>query len=121
MVYISTDYVFDGTNPGEYQIDESTNSKNEYGKAKLAGEEVVRSIMDKYYIIRASWAFDQDDSNFVYTMLRLAKTHDHLTVVNDQVGRPTWTRALAEFMLYAVQHHVAYGTYQLSNEGSCTW
>lgn len=54
MVYISTDYVFDGTNPGEYQIDDPTNSKNEYGKAKLAGEEVVRSIMDKYYIIRAS-------------------------------------------------------------------
>lgn len=121
LVYISTDYVFDGTNEDEYQPDAPTNPKNEYGKAKLAGEEAVRSIMDKYYIIRTSWVFGQYGGNFVYTMLRLAKTHDHLTVVDDQVGRPTWTRTLAEFMLYAVQHQIPYGTYQLSNDGSCTW
>lgn len=121
LVYISTDYVFDGTNSGEYQVNDPTNPKNEYGKAKLAGEEAVRSIMDKYYIIRTSWVFGQYGHNFVFTMLRLAQTHDHLTVVNDQMGRPTWTRTLAEFMLYAVQHQIAYGTYQLSNEGSCTW
>lgn len=121
LVYISTDYVFDGTNEGEYKTDAPTNPKNEYGKAKLAGEEAVKSIMDKYYIIRTSWVFGQYGGNFVYTMLRLAKTHDHLTVVDDQVGRPTWTRTLAEFMLYAVQHQIPYGTYQLSNDGSCNW
>lgn len=121
LVYISTDYVFDGTNEGEYQTDAPTNPKNEYGKAKLAGEEAVKSIMDKYYIVRTSWVFGQYGDNFVYTMLRLAKTHNHLTVVDDQVGRPTWTRTLAEFMLYAVQHQFPYGTYQLSNDGSCTW
>lgn len=121
LVYISTDYVFDGTNEGEYQIDAMTNPKNEYGKAKLAGEEAVKSIMDKYYIIRTSWVFGEYGKNFVYTMLRLAKTHDHLTVVDDQVGRPTWTRTLAEFMLYAVQHQIPYGTYQLSNDGACSW
>ena len=121
LVYISTDYVFDGTNAGEYSTDAKTNPKNEYGKAKLAGEQAVRETMDKYYIIRTSWVFGEYGKNFVYTMLRLAKTHDHLTVVNDQTGRPTWTRTLAEFMLFAVQNKMAYGTYQLSNDGSCTW
>lgn len=121
LVYISTDYVFDGTNEDEYQVDASTNPKNEYGKAKLAGEEAVKSIMDRYYIIRTSWVFGKYGKNFVYTMLRLAKTHDHLTVVDDQVGRPTWTRTLAEFMLYAIDNQIPYGTYQLSNDDSCTW
>lgn len=121
LVYISTDYVFDGTNAGEYSTDAKTNPKNEYGKAKLAGEQAVRETMDKYYIIRTSWVFGEYGKNFVYTMLRLAKTHDHLTVVDDQVGRPTWTRTLAEFMLFAVQNKIEYGTYQLSNDGSCTW
>ena len=121
LVYISTDYVFDGTNPGEYQVDDPTNPKNEYGKAKLAGEQVVKETMDDYYIIRTSWVFGKYGKNFVYTMLRLAKNHDKLTVVNDQTGRPTWTRTLAEFMTYLVDHDQPFGTYQLSNEGSCTW
>lgn len=121
LVYISTDYVFDGTNEGKYAVDAATNPKNEYGKAKLAGEKLVSSIMDKYYIIRTSWVFGQYGKNFVYTMLRLAKDHDKLTVVADQVGRPTWTRTLAEFMLYAVQNKVPYGYYQLSNDGHCSW
>ena len=121
LVYISTDYVFDGTKQGEYQVDDPTHPMNEYGKAKLAGEQAVQQIMDKYYIIRTSWVFGQYGHNFVYTMLRLAQTHDHLTVVDDQVGRPTWTRTLAEFMLYTVQKQVPYGIYQLSNDGSCSW
>ena len=121
LVYISTDYVFDGTKQGEYQVDDPTHPMNEYGKAKLAGEKAVQQIMDKYYIIRTSWVFGQYGHNFVYTMLKLAETHDHLTVVDDQVGRPTWTRTLAEFMLYAVQKQVPHGIYQLSNDGACSW
>ena len=121
LVYISTDYVFDGTNPGEYQVDDPTNPKNEYGKAKLAGEQAVKETMDDYYIIRTSWVFGKYGKNFVYTMLRLAKDHDKLTVVDDQFGRPTWTRTLAEFMTYLVDHEEAFGTYQLSNVGSCSW
>lgn len=121
LVYISTDYVFDGTNPGEYQVDAPTNPKNEYGKAKLAGEQAVKEALDDYYIIRTSWVFGKYGKNFVYTMLRLAKDHDKLTVVDDQFGRPTWTRTLAEFMTYLVDHDKAFGTYQLSNEGSCSW
>lgn len=121
MVYISTDYVFDGKNEDMYTEDSIPNPQNEYGRAKLAGEKAVSKIMSKYYIIRTSWVFGEYGKNFVYTMLRLAETHDHLTVVNDQMGRPTWTRTLAEFMNYAVENNIPYGLYQLSNEGSCTW
>lgn len=121
LVYISTDYVFDGTNEGEYQVDDTTNPQNEYGRAKLAGENAVRAASDNYYIIRTSWVFGEYGKNFVYTMLNLAKTHDTLTVVNDQVGRPTWTNTLAQFMLYVVKNQAAFGTYQLSNDDSCTW
>ena len=121
MVYISTDYVFDGTNQGEYQVDDPTNPKNEYGKAKLAGEQAVKETLNDYYIIRTSWVFGKYGKNFVYTMLRLGKTHDKLTVVDDQFGRPTWTRTLAEFMTYLVDNEQPFGTYQFSNEESCSW
>lgn len=121
LVYISTDYVFDGTNPDEYQVDDPTNPKNEYGRAKLAGEQAVQDTLNDYYIIRTSWVFGQYGHNFVFTMLKLAETHDKLTVVDDQVGRPTWTRTLAEFMLHLVQTNAPYGMYQLSNEGECSW
>lgn len=121
LVYLSTDYVFDGTKTSEYEVDDPTNPKNEYGKAKLAGEKAIQAAMNDYYIIRTSWVFGKYGKNFVYTMLRLAKDHDRLTVVDDQVGRPTWTRMLAEFMTYLVDHDCEYGVYQLSNEGSCSW
>lgn len=121
LVYVSTDYVFDGTNPGEYKEDDPTNPKNEYGKAKLAGEEIVKQTLDNYYIVRTSWVFGKYGRNFVYTILRLAKDHDRLTVVNDQFGRPTWTRTLAEFVTYLVDNKSPYETYQLSNDDSCSW
>lgn len=121
VIYISTDYVFDGRNPDEYQIDTQTNPLNEYGKAKLAGEQAIQTTLDQYYIVRTSWVFGEFGKNFVYTMLNLAQTHDHLTVVNDQIGRPTWTKTLAEFMIYLVEYDCDFGTYQLSNDNSCTW
>lgn len=121
LVYISTDYVFDGTNAGEYNVDDATNPQNEYGLAKLAGELAVKSASDNYYIIRTSWVFGEFGKNFVFTMKNLAETHDELTVVNDQTGRPTWTRTLAEFMLYLVQNDEEHGVYHLSNDNSATW
>lgn len=121
LVYISTDYVFDGTNTEEYHVDDETNPQNEYGKAKLAGEKAVQEEMTNYYIVRTSWVFGEFGHNFVYTMKRLAETHPKLTVVSDQYGRPTWTRTLAEFMLHLVEKEAVYGTYHLSNDGSCTW
>lgn len=121
LVYISTDYVFDGTNEAEYTENDVPNPKNEYGKAKLAGELAVKKYCTHYYIIRTSWVFGQYGKNFVYTMMNLAKTHSTLTVVNDQIGRPTWTRTLAEFMVYLIDHKAEYGLYQLSNENNCSW
>lgn len=121
LVYISTDYVFDGTNEGEYSEEDLTNPRNEYGRAKLAGEQTVQEICSKYYIVRTSWVFGEFGKNFVFTMQRLAQTHDRLTVVSDQVGRPTWTRTLAEFIVHLTTTQQAYGIYHLSNEGQCSW
>lgn len=122
LVYISTDYVFDGKKKdGEYQVDDPTNPLNEYGRTKLLGEQAVQEIMDNYYIIRTSWVFGAYGHNFVFTMKNLAKTRDTLTVVNDQFGRPTWTRTLAEFMVYVIQQKAPYGIYHLSNDNSCSW
>lgn len=121
LVYVSTDYVFDGESTAEYGIDDKVNPQNEYGKAKYAGEQAVQKYCNKYYIIRTSWVFGEFGSNFVYTMLRLADTHDQLTVVADQVGRPTWTKTLAEFMYFIFQNQPEYGIYHLSNNDSCSW
>ncbi len=121
LVYISTDYVFDGTNEGEYSEKDQVNPQNEYGRAKLAGEQVVQKTCSKYYIVRTSWVFGEFGKNFVYTMQRLAKEHDRLTVVSDQVGRPTWTKTLAEFMVHLTSTHQDYGIYHLSNDGQCSW
>lgn len=124
LVYVSTDYVFDGTlTNGEYDVNAKTNPLNEYGHAKLLAEQIVKEVMEDshYYIIRTSWVFGQYGANFVYTMQRLAKTMDKLSIVNDQVGRPTWTRTLAEFMIYVTTENIDYGVYHLSNDNSCTW
>ncbi|WP_461226621.1 dTDP-4-dehydrorhamnose reductase [Lacticaseibacillus suihuaensis] len=121
IVYISTDYVFDGERKDVYSVNDKPAPKNEYGRAKYEGEQEIRQFATKYYIIRTSWVFGRFGHNFVYTMLNLAKTHNRLTVVNDQFGRPTWTKTLAEFMTYAIDQNLEFGTYHLSNEGSCTW
>ncbi|WP_071131266.1 dTDP-4-dehydrorhamnose reductase [Enterococcus timonensis] len=122
LVYISTDYVFDGTKKDdEYEVDDKPNPLNEYGRTKLMGEVAVRASGASYYIIRTSWVFGLYGKNFVFTMQNLAKNHDTLTVVDDQVGRPTWTRTLAEFMTYAVEKEIPLGIYHLSNDNSCSW
>ncbi|WOY89470.1 dTDP-4-dehydrorhamnose reductase [Ligilactobacillus murinus] len=122
MVYVSTDYVFDGSRTeGEYMPDDPKGPRNEYGRTKLLGEQVVEKYCDKYYIVRTAWVYGKWGHNFVYTMLNLAKNHDRLTVVSDQIGRPTWTRTLAEFLTYLVDNKIDYGVYQCSNDGQCSW
>lgn len=122
LVYVSTDYVFDGMKTeGEYMPDDPKGPRNEYGRTKLIGERAVQKYCDKYYIVRTAWVYGQWGHNFVYMMLRLAKEHEQLTVVSDQIGRPTWTRTLAEFLTYLVDNQVEYGIYQCSNDGQCSW
>ena len=122
LIYISTDYVFERKKKeGMYQVDDTTNPLSEYGRTKLLGEKAVQETMDDYYIIRTSWVFGIYGHNFIYTMQKLAKTHDRLTVVNDQFGRPTWTRTLAEFMVFVIEKKAPFGIYHLSNENSCSW
>ena len=88
------------------------NPQNEYGRTKLLGEQAVQEILNDHYIIRTSWVFGQYGHNFVYTLQRLAKrSYETLTVVNDQSGRPTWTRTLAEFMKYVIDQKHPTGTY----------
>jgi len=122
LVYISTDYVFDGKlKDGEYAVDAPINPLNEYGRTKALGEKAVQEITDDYYIIRTSWVFGKYGHNFVFTMQKLAETRDELTIVNDQFGRPTWTRTLAEFMYFVIDHKAPFGIYHLSNDNACSW
>ena len=122
LVYISTDYVFDGKlKDGEYAVDAPIHPLNEYGRTKALGEKAVQEIMDDYYIIRTSWVFGKYGHNFVFTMQKLAETRDELTIVNDQFGRPTWTRTLAEFMYFVIEHKAPFGIYHLSNDNACSW
>ncbi|MFV8211965.1 dTDP-4-dehydrorhamnose reductase [Streptococcus pluranimalium] len=125
LVYISTDYVFDGNKPvGEEWLEtDKPDPQTEYGRTKRLGEEAVERFAKNFYIIRTAWVFGNYGKNFVFTMQELAKKHPRLTVVNDQHGRPTWTRTLAEFMTYLAENRKEYGYYHLSNDASedTTW
>ena len=120
MLYISTDYVFDGTKDGFYEVDDKPNPINVYGKTKLLGEQAVQRILDKYFIVRISWVFGEHGNNFVKTMLRLGKECKEINVVADQYGSPTYTADLAPLVVEMIQTD-KYGIYHATNEGVCTW
>ena len=120
MIYISTDYVFDGTKDGKYTENDETNPINIYGESKLAGEKYVQEILDKYYIVRTSWVFNINGKNFIETMLRLSKTNNQLSIVNDQIGSPTYTRDLSRLLVDMLETN-KYGLYHATNEGYCSW
>ena len=121
MVYISTDYVFDGTKDGYYEVDDKTDPVSVYGKTKLEGENFVKSILDKYFIVRISWVFGINGNNFIKTMLKIAKAgKTELNVVNDQIGSPTYTADLAVLLCNMIETY-KYGTYHATNEGVCSW
>ena len=120
MVYISTDYVFDGTKDGFYEVDDKPNPINVYGKTKLLGEQAVQKILKKYFIVRISWVFGEHGNNFVKTMLRLGKERKELNVVADQYGSPTYTADLAPLLIEMIKTD-KYGVYHATNEGVCSW
>ena len=120
MLYISTDYVFDGTKEDFYEVDDIPNPINVYGKTKLLGEQAVQRVLHKYFIVRISWVFGGHGNNFVKTMLRLGKEHKELNVVADQYGSPTYTADLAPLLVEMIKTD-KYGIYHATNEGVCTW
>ncbi|SCM83622.1 dTDP-4-dehydrorhamnose reductase [uncultured Sporomusa sp.] len=120
MIYISTDYVFPGTGEHYYEVDDQTAPLSVYGQTKLDGENVVRAIVAKHFIVRISWVFGKNGNNFVKTMLRLGKEREEINVVCDQIGSPTYTADLAP-LLYDMIVTDKYGTYHATNEGVASW
>ncbi|MGE1111792.1 dTDP-4-dehydrorhamnose reductase [Priestia megaterium] len=120
LVYVSTDYVFDGTNDEPYNEFSPTSPLGVYGKSKLAGEQFVRDLHYKFFIVRTSWVYGKYGANFVKTMLKLGEERKELSVVADQRGCPTYTLDLANAILELVDTE-KYGVYHVSNSGNCSW
>ncbi len=117
MLYLSTDYVFDGSGTEPWQPDcTDYHPLNVYGRSKLAGELAVSETLEKYFIVRIAWVFGLNGGNFVKTMLKLGKTHDNLRVVCDQIGTPTYTADLARLLIDMAETD-RYGRYHATNEG----
>ena len=120
LVYISTDYVFDGKKGEKYTPDDTPNPINNYGLTKFQGEEAVRKYCKKYYITRTSWLYGIHGKNFVETMLSLADKPE-LKVVDDQIGCPTWTVELANGITELIEDEAEYGTYHVCGSGITSW
>lgn len=120
FVYISTDYVFDGWGKEPHSENKDTNPINYYGYTKEQGEKIVRKTINDYFIVRTSRIYGSNGNNFVKTMLKLAEIKNEINVVGDQIGAPTYTKDLAEFIVDLVQTS-HYGTYHGVNEGYCSW
>lgn len=116
MIYISTDYVFNGSGERPWKPDDERQPLNVYGESKYKGELAVQKLLDKYYIVRIAWVFGVNGKNFIKTMINLGKTHDRLTVVSDQIGTPTYTYDLARLLVDMTETD-KYGVYHATNEG----
>ena len=120
MVYISTDYVFDGTKSGAYSEEDPTCPINAYGRSKLEGERWVGTLVDQFIIVRTAWLFGRGGNNFVKTILKLAREKGALSVVNDQVGSPTYAVDLSR-AIYALVEKGCKGIYHITNGETCSW
>lgn len=120
LVYVSTDYVFDGLGQEPHSENEITKPINYYGYTKEQGELIIRELLDNYFIVRTSWVYGSNGNNFVKTMLKLSETRNEISVVSDQVGAPTYSKDLAEFIVNLVKTN-KYGIYHGVNEGYCSW
>ena len=120
MIYLSTDYIFDGTKGNPYREDDPPNPLSIYGESKLMGERYVEEILDNYVIVRTQWLYGKHGRNFVETILALAEERDHIEVVHDQQGSPTYTADLSKAIAALVAKDVR-GTFHVSNSGFCSW
>ncbi|RJQ49083.1 MAG: dTDP-4-dehydrorhamnose reductase [Nitrospiraceae bacterium] len=119
VVFVSTDYVFDGTNDKPYNEWDQTGPVNKYGLSKLLGEQFVTSLTNRFYIVRTSWLYGPHGKNFVDTIARLLSERDKIDVVDDQTGSPTFTYDLAAKLKELIGR--GYGTYHISNTSYCSW
>ena len=119
IVHVSTDYVFSGEDNKRYNEFDSVNPQSAYGRTKLRGEEFVKAFSNKYFILRTAWLYGEGN-NFVKTMLRLAESHDEVSVVSDQYGSPTSAKELAR-VIASLINTSQYGTYHATCEGECSW
>ncbi|MFR3729974.1 dTDP-4-dehydrorhamnose reductase [Lacrimispora sp.] len=120
LMYISTDYVFNGQGTRPWEPDDKREPLNVYGQTKYEGELAIEEILEKYFIVRIAWVFGVNGKNFIKTMLNLGKTRDKLTVVADQIGSPTYTYDLARLLVDMIETE-KYGRYHATNEGLCSW
>lgn len=120
MMYISTDYVFDGQGTRPWEPDDRREPLNVYGQTKYEGELAVEELAEKFFIVRIAWVFGAAGNNFIKTMLRLGKERGAVSVVNDQIGSPTYTRDLARLLVDMIRTE-QYGRYHATNEGLCSW
>lgn len=120
MMYISTDYVFDGEGKRPWEPDDKRAPLNVYGMAKYKGELYVEELLKKYFIVRISWVFGLHGNNFIKTMIRLGKERGAVSVVNDQIGSPTYTPDLSRLLADMIVTD-KYGRYHATNEGLCSW
>ena len=120
LVHISTDYVFDGSKRTPLLENDALGPQSAYGKTKLEGEKFIQEYADKYFILRTAWLYGLHGNNFVQTMLSLAENHDEITVVDDQIGSPTYSLDLAVSIANLLNSD-KYGIYHLTNEGECSW
>jgi dTDP-4-dehydrorhamnose reductase len=120
LVYISTDYVFDGRGIAPFEVNDLADPVNYYGLTKYLGEELVRTLVKKHYIVRVSWIFGQNGHNFIKTMLKLFETKDEISVVDDQIGSPTSTKEIAANLCLLIKSE-DFGVQHFVNEGYCSW
>ncbi len=121
ILYVSTDNVFDGEKSSPYDVSDKTNPINIYGQSKLKGEEEILKHCSKYYIIRTGWLYGSGAKNYVDTMLTFSMLRREISVVDDQIGNPTWTRDLSEQIINIMKENRPYGTYHISSTGQAGW
>ena len=119
-IYLSTDYVFDGKKNTPYGEDDPPNPISVYGLSKFQGEKYIEEILDDYLIIRSSWLFAKEGSNFVNTIIKLSRKKNELMMVNDQKGSPTYTKDLSQAISLLVEKDLK-GIFHITNSGCCTW
>ncbi|WP_439152761.1 dTDP-4-dehydrorhamnose reductase [Winogradskyella sp.] len=122
LIHISTDFVFDGNKSFPYTENDKTNPLSIYGRTKLNGERAVEKVLNNYFIIRTSWLYSEYNANFMKTMLSLSKFKKELSIVEDQIGTPTYAKDLASLIIEIINSRlVNYGLYHFSNEGVASW